>query len=138
MQLGESGHDTARRLPERLPRATMQEVRRYLANPANLKEPEAGEALRMEEVEPFLRKLSGEQIAFVHTALRIKAAELLEEQTLFGDRPFAKDKSADKKQEKAKEDLVARAQELEKEGKTVKEIAVELGIPLVRVKRMLA
>lgn len=140
MRLGEDGHDTIRRLPERLPRATMQEVRRYLAQPANLKEPAEGEALKMEEVEPYLRKLSNEQIAFVHVGMRIKAAEMATEAELFGggSRPFARDKAIEEKQEQVKEDMAARAKSLEGEGKTVKEIAEELGVPRVRVKRMLA
>ena len=137
LQLGESGHETARRLPERLPRATMQEIRRYLAKPANLKEPAEGEALIMDEVEPYLRKLSTEQIAFAHVALRIKAAEMLLDEPATGGKPFARDKAAEEKEAKVKASVTEEIKTMTEEGKTPKEIADELEMPLARVKRLL-
>jgi hypothetical protein len=139
MRLGEAGHDIARRLPERLPKATMQEIRRYLAKPANLKEPAEGEALVLEETEPYLRKLSAEQIAFVHVGLRIKAAELEDEAAILGrgSKPFARDMAIETEQAQAKESMTEKAKAMQEEGKTPKEIATELEMPLARVKRML-
>jgi len=135
---GESGHDTARRLPARLSRATMQEIRRYLANPADLENPAEGEALRMDEVEPYLRKLGAEQIAFVHDAVRVKAAEMEEEQAILGRgaSPFARERAVQDSAKKT-EDIQARAKELKEAGKSPAEIAKELGVPRARVNRML-
>ncbi len=137
MIAGDLGHDTARRLPERLPKATMQAIRYYLTHPASISEPEEGEALKMAEVEPFLAKLSTEQIALHHNALRIRAMEMEEEQGILGGgAPFAREKAADKAEEKAA-DITVRARELKEAGKSPAEIAKELGVPRARVNRML-
>lgn len=82
MMRGEVGHSIVRRLPYRMPEATFQKIRWYLANPADLDDPADGEAIDLEESSPFDDKLSREQIAFVYNAAKVEAkaeeeAELL-------------------------------------------------------------
>lgn len=59
-----ASHTIIPRLPARLPEATWTAIRRYLYEPANLKDPARGEKLAHDEVEPFSERLSTEQIAY--------------------------------------------------------------------------
>ena len=52
----------ARRLPLKLPKATWSEIRRYLREPANLREPKEGEVPSKAEADPYSEDLSKEQI----------------------------------------------------------------------------
>ncbi len=56
-------HDIIKRLPYRLPEATFQKIRWYLNNPADLSNPNDGESLIEEEVQPFKEQMSKEQVA---------------------------------------------------------------------------
>lgn len=64
----ESGHQTMRRLPRRIPICTFQSLRRYLEHPADLSDPAEGEMPTFEESDPFDSKLSKEQFDFVRRA----------------------------------------------------------------------
>ena len=75
MLRGEGGHTVARRLPRRIPGCTFQQLRWYLAHPADLDSPADGEALRHEEADPFSSTLSKEQIALVTLALQQQERE---------------------------------------------------------------
>jgi hypothetical protein len=70
---GERGHTVQRRLPHRLPKCTFQEIRRYLASPADLDDPAPGEEAIPEEMAVFSSTLSREQIAFVIEANKAEA-----------------------------------------------------------------
>ena len=67
-----ASHIITRRLPYRLPKCDWQNIRYYLYHPANLKEPGPGEALNLEEAEPFSERLSKEQIAYQLHALEVE------------------------------------------------------------------
>jgi hypothetical protein len=67
-----ASHIITRRLPYRLPKCDWQSIRYYLHHPANLKEPGSGEALNLEEAEPFSERLSKEQIAYQLRALEVE------------------------------------------------------------------
>jgi len=75
MLRGESGHTVARRLPRRIPDCTFQKIRWYLTNPADMDEPAEGEMPSVEESDPFSKRLSGEQLAFVTLAMQQQERE---------------------------------------------------------------
>ena len=75
---GESGHEVCRRLPYKLPEATFQKIRWYLAHPANIAHPEPGELPTFDESDPFDEKLSKEQFRYVQ--LQMEAAKQEEEE----------------------------------------------------------
>lgn len=75
-QLGEITYDKVlkkfarrRRLPYRLPMALPEEVARYIKEPADLKNPKAGEMPTDEELKPFREELSNEQLGFVRAEM---------------------------------------------------------------------
>lgn len=71
--LGE--HIVSRRLPLRIPKCTFAEIRRYLAEPADLDNPAPGEVPTAEESDPFSETLSREQIAMQRMALESQQRE---------------------------------------------------------------
>ena len=79
---GQAGHIIQRRLPERLPQCTMQEIRKYLAFPADLLAPEEGESAIAEEVAVFSTQLSQEQIGLVLSANEAAHDALLADQAV--------------------------------------------------------
>ena len=70
MLRGESGHTVARRLPRRIPDCTFQRIRWYLTNPADMDNPADGETPTEAEADPFIERMSREQLAFVTLALQ--------------------------------------------------------------------
>lgn len=66
-QRGELGHSIKRRLPLKLPKATAQEIRRYLNNPADLDNPTPDE-IPGDEQDEYSDKLSVEQIEYMKAA----------------------------------------------------------------------
>jgi len=80
MLRGEMGHTPRRRLPRRIPQCTMQQVRWYLANPADIDHPADGEEFRAQEASQYDESLSKEQIAFVTLSLQKELRDQAEEQ----------------------------------------------------------
>ena len=123
MKSGETGHNIIRRLPYRMPVATFQKIRWYLRNPANLENPADGEAIDLDESNPFDEKLSKEQIAFVYNRAKVEA-----------EAEEAADLLAKEQEEKALrakvEAMGAQAVEIYEEHGSYKAVADELGISM--------
>lgn len=64
-----------RRLPYRLPKATPAEIRRYLREPADLKNPKPGEAPTEAELRPFSEVLSREQLSILLAEIKASTDE---------------------------------------------------------------
>lgn len=64
-------HTIARRLPLRIPSCTFSEIRRYLREPADLRNPLAGEVPTDAQSDPFRSELSREQIAMMTAAMKV-------------------------------------------------------------------
>jgi hypothetical protein len=69
-----------RRLPVRLPKATMNEIYNYLDNPADWSNPKEGEVPSKEEMEPFSSFVGKEQMGLIKAYLEAARAGLLEDQ----------------------------------------------------------
>ena len=87
-----------RRLPQRLPKATFAEIRRYLREPADLSSPLKGEVPTDEEIDPFNDKFSKDQLAYMRAAAE---AQLKEDKGFDGEvtvsvKPSLKDLLGDK------------------------------------------
>lgn len=61
-----------RRLPLRISSCTFSEIRRYLREPANLRDPQPGEVPTAEETSPFDAKLSKEQMAYIMAGVSVE------------------------------------------------------------------
>lgn len=108
-----------RRLPERLPKATFSEIRRYLAEGdfANMTQDEMS---RVDEVEPFLDTLSKEQLSFVTESMRYEIVQRTKQEV---------DKTIES------ETLEKKARSLYSEGKSLEEIVAEVKGPLPLIKK---
>lgn len=68
-------HVIHRRLPIRIPRCTFAEIRRYLREPADLRDPKEGEVPTNEQSDPFRSELSRDQIAMMTAAMKVTEKE---------------------------------------------------------------
>lgn len=118
MLQGKMGHTCKRRLPLRISKCTFQEIRRYLHEPADLTNPEAGEVPTREESDPFDKKLSREQIDYIKLAMQAEERQAK-----------AKAISPTTKVVESNPDVL----KLAAAGKKPKEIAKELEIALPKV-----
>jgi hypothetical protein len=71
--------EVTRRLPLRIPKCTFAEIRRYMREPADLKNPKAGEVPTSEETLPYSDRFSHEQLAYMTAAANAQAAGRPEE-----------------------------------------------------------
>jgi len=61
-----------RRLPLRIPSCTFSEIRRYLREPADIRDPQPGEIPTADETSPFDAKLSTEQMAYIMAGVSVE------------------------------------------------------------------
>lgn len=66
--------EVVRRLPLRLSKCTFSEIRRYLKEPADIRQPKPGETPTEDETSPFSDKFSKDQMAFLISANQAQAA----------------------------------------------------------------
>jgi hypothetical protein len=126
MMRGETGHEMNRRLPYRIPQCTFQKLRYYIANPANLDEPEPGETIVEAELAPFREKLTNQQITFVHDA--VKAEQIAEEQA---------NKLVELMEKVATDPVAKKVHELNNAGQSIMEIAMSEGMSIPDVAAIL-
>lgn len=122
---GEDGHTMQRRLPARLPEATFQKIRWYLAHPADLKSPKPGESPTDEQIEPYSEKLTKEQFEIMRLALQKEQREAEQERQLLA---ISQEEDPVRK----------RALELKSQNKSLVEISKEINLPLPEVAKLLA
>lgn len=137
MMRGETGHIVSRRLPRRIPDCTFQRIRWYLYNPTNWEEPNEDEVPTEEELDPYLERLTREQLAFVTLALQHE--QMVEDEMNGFSRSSAEPsdepslaESIAAQQQRAKEvqgaadEAVEMAAQFANENRTVEELKVEL------------
>jgi hypothetical protein len=125
-----------RRLPYRLPEATFQKIRWYLHHPANLTEPDEGEAVDIPEAEAFDQTLSKEQLQFVTAAINQENMKMRADMGESGVSVGSKAKAFVPPGTKKKDDLGEKVKKMAGE-MTAGEIAEELGLALPVVMAML-
>lgn len=114
-------HTIARRLPLRIPSCTFSEIRRYLREPADLRNPAPGEVPTDEQTDPFRAELSRDQITMMTTAMKVSE-----------DAPSGEDMI-----DIAPDPRVIQAKSLLASGKNVMSIAREMSITMQEVSRLL-
>lgn len=121
-------HTIGRRLPLRMPQCTFAEIRRYLCEPANLREPAAGEVPTDAQSDPFRSELSREQIAMMTAAMKqSESAGSEDDAMVLEPAPESVESVA----------LSVRVKELKAQGKSMPAIASECSISIPDVARRL-
>lgn len=112
-------HTVGRRLPLRLPQCTFAEIRRYLREPADLRNPLAGEVPTEAQSDPFRSELNREQIAMMTAAMKVAEGEASED--------AGAEISLNGHTAQALDEVTVRARAMKAEGKSLSEIALALG-----------
>ena len=116
-----------RRMPERLPRATFAEIKRYLQEPADLDNPAPGERPTPQQFAPFTEEMTNEQIALMRAQAELELAQMKQSTgTVSSGGIFSK----------KQDETETRIKEMIAEGKNDAEIAKELSVGKMVVKNL--
>ena len=105
--------DVQRRLPLRLPIASFDAIYRYLKHPADLNNPAPGEVPTIEDIDPYSKRFSRDQLEYMKLAAQLELSREAERDSFV-----------------ATDDRIEQARTMLAEGKSAKQIIAELGLKM--------